>query len=96
MIAPVFAIVRRRLRVRFGLSDEAIPATMSGFNEAWSFGVIPQNFAQLTNDNFEGAVTNKGSRPDGLEKFVFCDQLARTPKQVIQYCKGFRSEFDGL
>ena len=69
---------------------------MGGFNETWSLGVVAQNIPQLPDDNFENAIANKGSWPDGLEKLVFCDQLARTPKQVIQHCEGFRSESDGL
>ena len=52
---------------------------MGGFNETWSLGVIAQNIPQLPDDNFENAITNKGSWPDGLEKLVFCDQLARPP-----------------
>ena len=56
------------------------------------FGIIAESLADLTNGDFEDGFADKGSRPDGVEKFLFCDELARTPEQIIEHCEGFGSE----
>ena len=58
-------------------TDEAIASTMCGFNEAWRLWIIAESFADLTNGDFEDGFADKGSWPDGVEKFLFCDELAR-------------------
>ena len=54
---------------------------MGGFNEARRLWVIVESLADLTNSDFEDSFADKGSRPDGVEKFLFCDELARTPER---------------
>ena len=77
----------------FNLADEAITPTVCGFNEAWRLRIIVESFAELTNSDFEDGFTNKGSRPDGVEKFLFCDELARTPEEMVKHGEGLRAEF---
>src|SRR5262245_57675371 len=69
---------------------------MGGFDKPWRFRIVAENISQLANGHFEDTFSNKGSRPHCIEKFVFCDELARVPKQVMQNCESFRSEFYGL
>ena len=76
----------------FNLADEAITPTVCGFNEAWRLRIIVESFAELTNSDFEDGFTNKGSRPDGVEKFLFCDKLARTPDEMVEHGEGLGSE----
>ena len=65
---------------------------MCGFNEARRLRVIAESFAELTNGDFEDGVADKGFRPDGVEKFLFGDELARTPEEIVEHCEGFGSE----
>src|SRR5262245_61967419 len=74
------------------LTDEAITSAMGGFNKPWRLCIVAENVAQLANGNFEDTFSNESSRPNRVEKILFCDQLARMPKQVIQHSKGFGSE----
>ena len=74
------------------LTDEAIASAMGSFNKPWRLWIVAENFSQLANGNFEDTFSNESSRPNRVEKFLFCDELARMPKQVIQHCKGFGSE----
>src|SRR5439155_26338138 len=46
----------------------------------------------LTNGDFEDGFADKGPWPDGVEKFLFCDELARTPDQIVEHREGFGSE----
>ena len=75
------------------LANEAITPTMCGFDEAWRLRIIIENLAELTNSDFEDSFTNKGSRPDGVEKFFFRDELARTLDEMVEHGEGLRSEF---
>src|SRR5262245_1564279 len=65
---------------------------MGGFNKPWRLRIVAENFSQLANGNFEDTFSNESSRPNCVKKFLFCDELARMPKQVIQYGKGLGSE----
>ena len=85
----LFCLHRFALR---DLTDEAIASAMGGFNKPWRLWIVAENFSQLANGNFEDTFSNEGSRPNCVKKFLFCDELARMPKQVIQYCKGLGSE----
>src|SRR5262245_20465539 len=85
----LFCLLRFALR---DLTDEAIASAMRSFNKSWSLWIVAENSSQLTNGNFENTFSNESSRPNRVEKFLFCDELARMSKQVIQHCKGFGSE----
>ena len=91
-MAPDFSIVRLCRHILCGLTDEAIAATMCGFNEAWRRWVIMESLANLTNGNFEDGVTDKGPWPDGVEKFLFCDELTRMPDEMVEHGEGLGSE----
>jgi hypothetical protein len=78
------------------LADETIASAMGGFDKPWGFRVVAENLSQLANSHLEDTFSDKSSRPNGVEKFIFCNELARTPKQVIQNREGFGSEFYGL
>ena len=82
---------RHRFALR-DLTDEAIASAMGGFNKPWRLWIVAENFSQLANGSFEDTFINESSRPNRVEKFLFCDELARMPKQVIQHRKGFGSE----
>ena len=43
-------------------------------------------------DDFEDAFADKGSWPDGVEKFLFCDELAWTLDEIVEHCEHLRSE----
>ena len=66
----------RRLLPLSDRTDEAIASTMCGFNEAWRRWVIVESLANLTNGDFQDGFTDKRPWPDGVEKFLFCDELA--------------------
>jgi hypothetical protein len=85
----LFCLHRFALR---DLTDEAIASAMGGFNKPWRLWIVAENFSQLANGSFENTFSNESSRPNRVEKFLFCDELARMPKQVIQHCKGFGPE----
>ena len=65
---------------------------MCGFNEAWRCWIIAESLTDLTNGDFEDSFADKSSGPDSVEKFFFCDELARTPEEIVEQCKGFRSD----
>ena len=65
---------------------------MCGFNEAWRRWVIMESLADLTNGDFQDGFTDKGPWPDGVEEFLFCDELARTPDEMVEYGEGLGSE----
>src|SRR5262245_46569122 len=85
-------IIRLYCRVLRGLTDEAITSTMCSFNEARRCRVIMKSLANLTNGNFKDCVTDKSPWPDGVEKFLFCDELAGTANQMVEHGKGLGSE----
>ena len=66
---------------------------MCGFDEARRLRIIIESLAELTNCDFEDGFTNKGSRPDGVEKFFFRDELTRTPEKMVEHGEGLRAEF---
>jgi hypothetical protein len=43
-------------------------------------GNIFEGVVELTNGNFEDGLTDKGIRPDGVEKFFPGDELALAPE----------------
>ena len=92
-MAPDFPDVRLCRHVLCGLTDEAIAATMGGFNEAWRRWVIVESHADLTNGDFQDSFTDKGPWPHGVKKFLFCDELARTPDEMVEHGEGLRAEF---
>jgi len=69
---------------------------MCGFNERWRVGIIVKSVAQLTNSDFENGFADKSFRPDGVEKFLFSDELARMRHEVIEDRESFRSELNRL
>ena len=73
-------------------TDEAIASTMCRFNEAWSCWIITESFTDLPNDDLENGFTDEGPWPHNVEKFPFCDELARTSEQIAEYREGFGSE----
>ena len=91
-MARDFPLIRLCRHVLSGLTDEAIASTMCGFNEAWRRWVIVESLANLTNGDFQDGFTDKGPWPDGAEKFLFCDELARTPGEMVEHGEGFGAE----
>jgi hypothetical protein len=65
---------------------------MCSFNEAWRLWIIADSLADLTNGDFEDGFADKGFWPDGVEKFLFGDELARTSEEIVEYGEGFGSE----
>ena len=57
---------------------------------------FPAIEAELTNRDFEHGFTDKRFWPDGVEKFLFGDELAWTPEEIAQHCEGFGSELNCL
>lgn len=92
-IAPEFSIACLLWRFLCNLTDKAITSPVCGFNEAWRLRIIIESLAELTDSNFEDGFTNKSSRPDGVEKLFFRDQLARTPDEMVEHSEGLRAEF---
>ena len=78
------------------LTDEAITSTMCGFNETWRLWIVAESLANLTNQYFEDGIADKCSRPDRIEEIIFGDELTRTPKEMVKYCKGFGPQLDCL
>jgi hypothetical protein len=85
-----------RLSALCNLTDEAIAATMCGFNEARSGWIITQSLADLANGDFKNGFADKGPWPDGVEKFLFRGELARMRQQVFEHCERFWPELDSL
>jgi hypothetical protein len=50
--------------------------------------------ADLTNSDFKNGFADKYPRPDGVEKFVFCGELARMRQQVGEHCERFGPELE--
>ena len=69
---------------------------MCRFNEAWRCRIVVESLPDLTNRNFEYGLADKGARPHGVEKFLFCDELSRSSQDVIENGESFGPEFDGL
>ena len=86
-MAPDFHVIRLWRHVLCRLADEAIAAAMCGFNEAWRCRVIVESLANLPNSHFEDSIPDKGPWPDGVEKFFFRDELARTSTGKLQKFK---------
>ena len=69
---------------------------MCGFDERRRVGIIVKSVAQLTNSDFENGFADKSFRPDGVEKFLFSDELARMRHEVIEHRERFRSQLNRL
>jgi hypothetical protein len=69
---------------------------MCGFNKARRLWIVVESLADLTDGDFEDGFPDKGFWPDGVEKFLFSDELACTPEEIVEYCEGFGSELDCL
>ena len=69
---------------------------MCGFNEAWRCRIIAESLAYLSNGNFEDGFAHEGAGPDGVEKFLFSDELARMSNQVAEYRESLRPELNHL
>jgi hypothetical protein len=78
------------------LTDKAIASTMCGFNKARRLWIIVEGVAELTNGDFEDCVADKRFWPDGVEKFLFGDELGWMPEEIGEQCEGFGSELDCL
>jgi hypothetical protein len=65
---------------------------MCCFNKAWGFLIVTQSLADLTDGDFEDGFTDKGSWPDGVQKLLFCDELAWTLDEIVEHCEGFGSQ----
>ena len=89
-------VFRQRLAALCDLTDEAIAPPMGGFNKARRLWIVVESLADLTNGDFEDGFPDKGFWPDSVEKFLFGDELACTPEEVVEYCEGFGSELDCL
>ena len=74
------AVLKVTIRqLREALTDDSKTPRFIETAHRRGYRFIGQGFSQLTNGNFEDCFADEGSRPDGIEKLVFCDQLARTP-----------------
>ena len=69
---------------------------MCGFNEARRLWIVAERLAELTDGDFEDGMADKRFWPDGLEEFLFCDELARTPEEKVKHCEGLGSELNCL
>lgn len=65
---------------------------MCGFNEAWRLRIIVESLAELTYGDFEDTFADRGLWPGSVEKVLFGDQLAWTPKKIVEHCERFGSE----
>jgi hypothetical protein len=75
------------------LTDKAIAATMRSFNEARRLWIIVESLPELTNRDLEDGVADKGFGPDGVQEFLFGDELAATLEEIVQHCERLGSEF---
>src|SRR5262245_49133062 len=78
------------------LTNEAITPTMGSFNKAWRLGIITKRLTDLTNHDFQDGFANKGFWPNGVEKFLFGDQLAWSFKQMTEHSELLRPKLDRL
>jgi hypothetical protein len=69
---------------------------MCGFNETGSPRIVTKSIANQTNSDLEDGVADKGLGPDGIQEFLFGDELAWTLAEIVQYCEGLGSEFYSL
>jgi hypothetical protein len=69
---------------------------MRSFNEARALWIIIESLAELANRDLEDGVADKGLGPDGIQEFLFGDELAWTLAEIVQYCEGLGSEFYSL
>jgi len=69
---------------------------MCGFDTRRRVGIIVTSVAQLTNGDLENGFADKSFRPDGVEKFLFSDQLARMRHEVVEDRESLRSELNRL
>lgn len=65
---------------------------MCGFNKAWRLLIIPQSLADLKDRDFENGFADKGSWPDDVEKFLFCDEPAWALKEIVEHREGLGPE----
>src|SRR5262249_44565618 len=75
-------------------TDEPIASTVCCLDESRRPGIIVESLAELADGYLEHCIADKCLGPDRLEKFIFCDELARPIQEVIEDGKGFRSNFD--
>jgi hypothetical protein len=78
------------------LPDEAIAPAMRRFDEARRLRIVRESLADLSNRDFEDSVADKCFRPDGAEKCLFRNQLARSPEEMLEHRERFGSELDRL
>ena len=95
-MAPDFHVIRLGRHVLCGLTDEAIAATMCGFNELRGLWIIAESFPDLANGDFKDGVADKGPGPNSVEQIILGDELARTPQQMVKHSKGFGSQLNCL
>ena len=67
---------------------------MRGFNEPRRLWIIAESLAELTNGDSEDALADKGVRPDATEKFLFGDEPASMPEEIVEHCEGHGSELN--
>ena len=65
---------------------------MRSFNEARRLWIIVESFPELANRDLEDGVADKGLRPDGVQEFLFSDELAWMLEEIVQHCEGLRPE----
>ena len=69
-MAPDFPNIRLCRHVLCGLTDEAIAATMCGFNELRGLWIIAESFPDLANGDFKDGVADKGPGPNSVEQII--------------------------
>ena len=60
------------------VTNETIASTVCSLDKGWRLRVVTKSLADLTNGDFEDRLADKRSRPNSVEKLLFCDELART------------------
>jgi hypothetical protein len=76
------------------VTDKTIAATMCGLDEPGNLGIIVKSLSQLTNGDFEDGLPDKGFRPNVVEKFVFRNELAWPPDELVKHSESFGPEFN--
>ena len=69
---------------------------MCRFNEARRLWIIVESFPQLANRDLEDGVADKSLGPDGVQEFLFGDELAWMLEEIVQHGEGLGSQFYGL
>jgi hypothetical protein len=89
-------IASQHLAALTQLTDESVSSTMRGFDEAWRLWIIVKSLSQLANRDFEHGFGDKGSRPDGVEQFLFGYKLSRTVEEVKEHGERLWPELYGF